>query len=503
LINFVLNSNQIKQNICLSNELFKSINATYMPKFVKISSAKDSRRKFIKNAALTASVFTIVPRYVLGGKNYIPPSDTLYLAGIGVGGKGESDLTECAKSPHVKVVYLCDVDDRRALKSKQNFPAATYYKDFRKMLEKEHKNIDAVTISTPDHTHAVAALAAIEKGKHVYVQKPLTWSVHEARILTEAARKYKVVTQMGNQGGSFDDVRKMKEMYDAGLIGDVTRVSAWTNRPIWPQGIPSSTEKQEIPKELDWDLWLGPAPDTMYNSVYAPFGWRGWTAFGTGAIGDMACHILDPAFRILPIDYPSDVECSFSGIWGKSFNEVLIPESYPSSSVMYFTFPGKNGKPDIKLTWMDGGIKPERPAELGANEPMGDWNGGIIMEGTKGKMMADCYGKNPRLLPTSRMEGLTVAEQETRVTEGHYLQWVNACRKGFGNTKLSSSFDYAGPFTEAILLGVVAMRSYYLKEGDKYTGRRKLLWDAVNMKVTNVDIANSLVKREPRIGWGS
>ena len=467
----------------------------------KVHSEMSSRRKFIKNAALSATAFTIVPSFVLGGKNHIAPSDTLYLAGIGVGGKGESDLTECAKSPNVKVSYLCDVDDRRAVKSKLTFPKAEYYKDFRKMLDKEHKNIDAVTISTPDHTHAAAAMAAIEKGKHVYVQKPLTWSVYEARTLTEAARKHKVVTQMGNQGGSFNDVRKMKEMYDAGLIGDVTRVSAWTNRPIWPQGIPSSEEVKSIPQELDWDLWLGPASETIYNPVYAPFGWRGWTAFGTGAIGDMACHILDPAFRILPIDYPSDVECNFTGVWGTSFNEVLIPEAFPSSSVMYFTFPGKMGKPDIKLTWMDGGIKPERPAELGADEAMGDWNGGIIMEGTKGKMMADCYGRNPRLLPTSLMTELVVPENEKRVTEGHYLQWVNACMKGYGNAALSSSFEYAGPFTEAILLGVLAMKSYYLKENEKYPARRKLLWDAVNMKFTNVEIANSLVRREPRVGW--
>ncbi|MBK9565903.1 MAG: Gfo/Idh/MocA family oxidoreductase [Saprospiraceae bacterium] len=459
------------------------------------------RRKFIKQSAITASAFTIVPSFVLGGSRHIPPSDTLYLAGIGAGGKGASDLTECAKSPNVKVSFLCDVDDRQAVKSKQNFPGAKFYKDFRKMLDIEHKNIDAVTVSTPDHTHAVAALAAIEKGKHVYVQKPLTWSIHEARMLTEAARKHKVVTQMGNQGGSGNDVRKMKEMYDAGLIGDVTRVTAWTNRPVWVQGISAPKEKQRIPKELDWNLWLGPAPQTMYNKMYVPFGWRGWTAFGTGAVGDMACHIMDPAFRILPIDYPSDVECSFATPWSGFFQEMMIPEAFPSASMMYFTFPGKNGKPDIKLTWIDGGLKPERPEELGADEALGGWDGGIIFEGTKGKLMADCYGQNPRLLPTSLMKDLVVPEKEARVPEGHYLQWVNACLKGYDNATVSSPFDYAGPFTEAMLLGVLAMRSYYLKENDKYPARRKLLWDAQNMKVTNVDMANSLVKREPRLGW--
>ncbi len=460
-----------------------------------------SRRNFIKNAAVAATAFTIVPRFVLGGKNFIAPSDTLYLAGIGVGGKGESDLSECAKSPNVKVSFLCDVDDRRAEKSSKNFKDAKYFKDFRELLDKEHKNIDAVTISTPDHTHASIAMNAMERGKHVYVQKPLTWSVYEARTLTEAARKYQVVTQMGNQGGSGDGVRRMKEMYDAGLIGDVTRVSAWTNRPIWPQGIPVPKDKQEIPKELDWNLWLGPAPDIDYYSGYVPFGWRGWTAFGTGAMGDMACHILDPAFRILPIDYASDVECSFTGTWGNSFNEVFIPESFPSSSAMYFTFPGKNGKPDVKLSWMDGGIKPERPAELGADEPMGDWSGGIIFEGTKGKVMADCYGANPRLLPTSKMKDLVLEQKLARVPEGHYVQWVNACMKGYGKAELSSSFDYAGPFTEAILMGVLALKSYYVKDGKNYPGRRKLLWDAKNMKVTNVAQVNELVRREPRKGW--
>jgi len=468
---------------------------------MKNKNSKWTRRQFIKTSSLSATAFTIVPSFVLGGKYHVAPSDTLYIAGIGVGGKGTSDLTECAKSPNVKVAFLCDVDDRQTKKSRENFPTATLYKDFRKMLDKEHKNIDAVTISTPDHTHAVAAMAAMEKGKHVYVQKPLTWSIAEARLLTETAKKNKIVTQMGNQGGSMDDVRKMKEMYDSGLIGDVTKILAWTNRPVWPQGIPAPTQKVNIPTELDWDLWLGPAPQTAFNPIYVPFGWRGWTSFGTGALGDMACHILDPAFRILPIDYPSDVECSFTTPWIGTFKESLIPEAFPSSSVMYFTFPGKGGKPNIRMTWMDGGIKPERPEELGADEAMGNWDGGIIFEGTKGKLMADCYGKNPRLIPTSLMDAISVKEKEKRVPEGHYLQWVNACLAGYGNAELSSPFEYAGPFTEAILLGVLAMRSYYLKENDKYTVRKQLKWDAHNMKVTNADIANSLVGRVSRVGW--
>nr|PZN57294.1 MAG: oxidoreductase [Bacteroidota bacterium] len=466
-----------------------------------------SRRDFIRNASLAATAFTIVPRFVLGGNGFVAPSDTLYIAGIGVGGKGESRCTTFMESPNAKIAFLCDVDDRQAAKSRKNFPKAKYYKDFRQMLDKEAKGIDAVSVSTPDHTHAVAALAAMQLGKHVYVQKPLTWSIHEARTLAEAAKRYKVVTQMGNQGGSGDDVRKMKEMYDAGLIGEVTRVISWTNRPVWPQGIPTPTGKHEIPKELDWDLWLGPAEKRDYNPAYHPFNWRGWFPFGTGALGDMACHILDPAFRILPIDYPSEVECSTSTVWSGFFQEAETPDSFPPSSIVHFKFPGKDGHPDVSLTWMDGGLLPERPEGLGPDEPMGNWDGGVIFEGTKGMLMADCYGANPRLIPTSRMQTETLPKPTLpRVPEGHYVQWVNACMQGYGKGVTSSPFEFAGPFTEAILMGNLAIRSYnYKVKNNKgqntYPGRKKLLWDARNMKITNFDEANQFVKREYRPGW--
>lgn len=472
----------------------------------KLSQQGQSRRNFLRNTGLAATAFTIVPRFVLGGNNFVPPSDTLYIAGIGAGGKGTSDLTSFAKSPNAKVIFLCDVDDREAAKSRENFPAAKYYKDFRSMLDKEAKGIDAVSVSTPDHTHAVAAMAAMQLGKHVYCQKPLTWSIYESRMMAEAAKKYKVVTQMGNQGGSGDDVRTMKEMYDAGLIGEVTRVHSWTNRPVWPQGIATPKGKHEIPKELDWDLWLGPAEHIDFNPAYLPFNWRGWFQFGTGALGDMACHILDPAFRILPIDYPSEVECSTSTVWSGFFQQADFPDSYPPSSIVHFKFPGKDGHPDIKLTWMDGGLLPERPEELLPEEPLGNWDGGVIFEGTKGKILADCYGANPRLLPTSRMNETMPAQKLARVPEGHYVQWVNACMQGYGKGVTSSPFDFAGPFSEAILMGNLAIRSYNLKvKNDKgedtYPGRKKLLWDAKNMKITNFDEANAFVKREYRPGW--
>ncbi len=478
-----------------------------------------NRRKFITQAATAATAFTILPRFVLGGKGFIAPSDTLYIAGIGAGGKGTDDLMSFAKNPAAKIVFLCDVDDRMAVESKKNFPNAKYYKDFRTMLDKEVKGIDAISVSTPDHTHAAAAMAAMQRGKHVYVQKPLTHDIYEARMLTEAARKYKVVTQMGNQAGSGDDVRKMKEMYDAGMIGEVTSVLAWTNRPVWPQGLPTPSGKFSVPSELDWNLWLGTAKEIDFNPTYLPFNWRGWWNFGTGALGDMACHILDPFFRILPVDYPNEVECSTTTVWNGFFDEAHFNDSCPASSIVHLNFPRKDmpagqagGKGDIKLTWMDGGLLPKRPEELLPGEPMGDWDGGIIFEGTKGKLMAGCYCKNPTLLPTSRMNTETMPAQKlARVPgghDGHYTEWVNACKKGYGRqTELSSPFDYAGPFTEAVLMGNLALRSYQLQQlsadgkSKSYTGRKKLLWDAKNMKITNYDEANVFVKREYRQGW--
>lgn len=468
------------------------------------SADKLSRRKFLEKAGMTAAAFTIVPRFVLG-KGFVAPSDTLYIAGIGVGGKGTSDLTGFAAHPQAKIAFLCDVDDRMAVKSKENFPQAKYYKDFRVMLDKEEKNIDAVSVSTPDHTHAVAAMAAIRRGKHVYVQKPLTYSIHEARMLAEAAKKHKVVTQMGNQHASADHVRRAKELIDAGLIGDVTKVITWTNRPVWPQGIPAPTGTHAIPKELDWDLWLGPAKFIDYNPAYVPFNWRGWWAFGTGALGDMGCHIMDAAFRILPIDFPTEVECSTTTIWEGFFKEAHYKESCPASSIIHLKFPRTDGKGDIQFTWMDGGLLPKRPEELLPDEQMGSWDGGYIFEGTKGKLMGN-YNRPPVLLPTSRMQQETLPpETLPRVKgaeAGHYTEWVEACIQGYGKKQLSSPFEYAGPFTEAVLMGNLAIRSYALRdEKGKYPGRKKLLWDAKNMKITNFDEANQFVKREYREGW--
>jgi len=470
-----------------------------------------SRRKFLRNTSVAAAGYFIVPRHVLG-RGHIAPSDKLNIGGIGAGGKGGGDLKNFAESPKVNIVALCDVDDRRSAESRKRFPKARYYKDFREMLEKEKNNIDACSISTPDNTHAVATMAAMQLGKHVYTQKPLTHDIYEARMLTEAAKRYKVITQMGNQGGSGDGVRRMKELVDAGLIGEVHTVHTWTNRPVWPQGLPTPTGKFDIPKELDWNLWIGPAKMIDYNPAYLPGKWRGWYAFGTGSLGDMACHIMDPVYRILPIDYPSDFECSVTGNWAGMWDEGNFADSFPTSCIIRLTYPRKDGKGVIKVNWMDGGLLPPRPDELLPGEPMGNWDGGVIFEGTKGKVMCDCYGANPRLLPTRLMKEATLPpETIERVPggeDGHYLQWVNACIDGYGKGKTSSPFEYAGPFAESILIGNLAIRSWWLKNpslkdwDDKYLGRKKLLWDAKNMKVTNFDEANQFVRREYRNGWG-
>ena len=371
------------------------------------------------------------------------------------------------------------------------------------MLDKEAKNIDAVSVSTPDHTHAVAALMAMKLGKHVYVQKPMTHDIYEARILTQAAKKYKVVTQMGNQGSSFDGVRKMQDWYSAGLIGDAVNINCWTNRPVWPQGFGKPTTKDEIPKELDWNLWLGPTQFEEYHTGYVPFNWRGYPSFGTGALGDMGCHIIDPAFKTTGLGYPSEVECSVADLYQKMWTPDYHPDSFPAASSLKLKFPGKNGKPDVYLHWIDGGLLPDRPEELGADEPMGGSDGGVIIIGTKGKMMCECYGNNPQLLPTSRTKEVNVPQVKKRVPEGHYVQWVNACLAGYGKNETSSSFDYAGPLTESILMGNLALRSWNIKgsKNGSWPGRKKLLWDAENMKITNFDEANQYVRRTYRDGY--
>ncbi len=475
----------------------------------------NSRRHFIKNSATAFAGLYILPRHVLGGTGFIAPSDKLNIASIGAGGKGADDINHFFASGKANIAYLCDVDDRQAAGSVAKFPQAKRYKDFREMFDKEAKSIDAVSVSTPDHTHAVAAMAAMQLGKHVYVQKPMTHDIYEARMLTQAAKRYKVVSQMGNQGASGDGVRQLLDWYKAGTIGDVTEVWCYTDRPVWPQGIPWPDKSAPVPQGLDWDLWQGTAPKKEFIENLIPFNWRGWWAYGTGALGDMGCHIIAPPFQVLELGYPISAECSVATRYVSNWTQGYYPDAGPTSSHIVLTFKGKGNKPNITLHWMDGGIQPERPAELGPNEQMGDGGNGVIFVGTKGKMMCGTYGVNPQLLPTSKTASAQVPQTIARVpggADGHYAAWVEAAMAGFGSKQansLSSRFDVAGPLTESVLMGNLAIRSYNVRKLQAgktdeydYPGRYiKLLWDGDNMKITNFDDANQFVKREYANGW--
>lgn len=480
----------------------------------ELNNSNSSRRKFLRNTATAFAGMYIIPRHVLG-RGFVAPSDKLTIASIGVGGKGADDINHFFASGKANIAVLCDVDDRQAAGSRKKFPNAKYYKDYREMLEKEGKSIDAVSVSTPDHQHAVAAMAAMQLGKHVYVQKPMAHDIYEARKMTEAARKYKVVTQMGNQGASGDGVRQLIDWYKAGLIGDVTEVFCYTDRPVWPQGVLKPTTSSPIPSELDFDLWLGTAPKKDYFDGLLPFNWRGWWDYGTGALGDMGCHIIAPPFQVLELGYPISAECSTATRYFENWHWQYAPDSGPISSYTTLVFKQKNGKPNLKFHWMDGGIQPERPEELGPNEEMGDGGNGVIFVGTKGKMMCGTYGINPQLLPTSKTKEASAKVPQTikRVpgsAEGHYAAWVLACIAGYGSSEannLSSRFDIAGPLTETVLMGNLAIRSADIRKTDNkgnisYPGRHiKLVWDGDNMKITNFDEANQFVKRTYRDGW--
>jgi predicted dehydrogenase len=474
-------------------------------------SASLSRRQFIKSCSLAVAAFTIVPRYVLGGPGFTAPSDKLNIAAIGAGGKGMVNITNSFNNGTDNIVALCDVDDRQAKAARDKWPQAKYYKDYRKLLQKrEARGIDAVIISTPDHMHAPIAMAAMQLGKHVYVEKPLAHDIYEVRMLTQAAKRYKVVTQMGNQGSSGDDTRRIETWVQQGLLGDVHTVHTWTNRPVWPQGIPTPTEKMPVPAEVDWDLWLGTAPYRDYHEAYMPFRWRGWWDFGTGALGDMGCHIMDVPFRALKLKYPESVECSVGSVYSDFFKEAHFLDSCPPSSAIYLRFPARENMPAVDFSWTDGGILPKRPEELMPEEPFGDKDGGMLLVGTKGKLVAGMWGRYPMLLPTARTQGTALPPAAMPLVEGgaagHQQQWVKACKKGYG-AYTSSPFEIAGPLTETVIMGNLAVRSYQYQEptadGKSFTnpGRKKLLWNGEEMKITNFEVANQFVKREYRKGW--
>jgi predicted dehydrogenase len=446
---------------------------------------KHNRRQFLATVATVPSVM-IVPRYVLGGASYTAPSDKLHIAGIGVGGMGAADLRDMEGE---QIVALCDVDWNQARATFERYPKARKYKDFREMLSQE-KDIDAVVVATPDHVHAVAAMAAIKAGKHVYCEKPLSHTVYEARALTEAARKAGVATQMGNQGHASESIRRLCEWIWDGAIGDVYEVHAWTPHPVWPQGIDRPKETPAVPDTLDWDLWLGPAPHRPYHPAYVPAMWRGWWDFGTGGLGDMGCHVLDHVVWSLRLGAPSSVEASHSTFVpaGLNWDKPKNTETYPRASLVTYRFPGREGFPPLMLTWYDGGLMPPRPPELADGQEMGDKYGGALYVGTKGKILCGSHGANlARIIPEEKMAAYKQPPATLPRSMGHRKEWIEACRRG---DKPGSNFDYAGPLTETTLLGNIALRM-----------GQKLYWDSQAFEFIGNSDANKYLHREYRHCW--
>jgi predicted dehydrogenase len=479
--------------------------------------SKKSRRNFIKKSSAVGAGIFIVPRNVLGGVGFTAPSDQLNLAAIGSGGKGISDIANASVNGRERVAALCDVDFAgSASRSVKRFPKAKLYADFREMLDNE-KDIDAVTISTPDHVHGPAAVYAMERDKHVYVQKPITHNIREARILTELARKQKVVTQMGNQGGSNPLLKMVQNWVDSGKVGKIAEVKVWTNRPVWPQGLKMQDPDPGLkPDSLDWNLWLGPASQKPYTPNLHPFNWRGWWEYGTGALGDVGCHLIDIPFRTLGLKYPKSAECSVGSVFTKMWNPDYHPEGCPPSSLITLNFDStEKSKSPIQLTWTDGGIRPPHPDIIPADSDIGgqDSQNGVLMIGDKGIISTNINDSSPLTPKLYLYDGQTEfgpdKEDMPEPEYGHQRKWVDACKAGFNSKEhldLTSSFDYAGPMTETVLMGNLAIRSYMLRKEDSngsfdYYARKKLLWDGENMKITNVEEANQFVTRKYREGW--
>ncbi len=478
-----------------------------------------TRRRFLYCSALAASA-TAFTGCAASRSRRLSATDKLNIGVIGAGGKGAGDTDCCAGE---NIVALCDVDEKVTAARHAKYPNARLYRDWRKMLEQE-KSLDAVIVATPDHVHAIAAATAMRMGKHVYCQKPLTQTVYEARLLRKLAKQYKVSTQMGNQGSAEDGLRRAVEIIQAGLIGPVREVYVWTNRPIWPQGMDRPSDSDPVPPTLDWDGWLGPAPLRPYKAqwadkaasgarkrrgaVYHPFAWRGWQDFGTGALGDMACHTANMPFRALKLGYPTEIEATSSA---------MNRESYPLKSTIRFQFPSRDGLPPVTFWWHDGGNpKPDHPYDHdGSNKPpmavltdiqdMMDKipGSGCLLVGDNGKLFSpDDYGAQffiklkgekeltdgksheavkaiPQTIPRNAFQGGT--------DQRHHLEWIAACK---GGAPGYSNFDIAAYLTEIILLGCVALRV-----------GRKIEWDGPNMLVRNAPEAAPFIRRDYRKGW--
>ena len=446
---------------------------------------KLNRRSFLKGAAAAAVASQIKTPFHTHNPNYTLAASKLNVAAIGSGGKGNTDINGCNEE---NVVALCDVDYKNAAKTFAQFPDAKQYKDFRDMLDK-HPEIDAVTISTPDHFHAYAADYAMRAGKHVYVQKPLTYSIGEARHLTLTARETGAITQMGNQGHSFNGVRDMCEIIWSGAIGDVTEAHIWTNRPVWPQGIDRPAEVHDVPETLDWDLWQGPAERRPYNRAYLPFKWRGWKDYGAGALGDMACHIADPANWALKLSSVGPTSVQLLDSEGNN------DETFPNKASMVYEFPARGDQPPIKLYWYDGGNLPPRPSDIPSDVELGEGNNGTLFVGTEGYATCDTYGDRPRVIAKGGKpkkydtpEQIIARVQYKDKWKSPYIEWLNAIKT---DQQPGSNFEYAGPFTEWVNMGNLSL---------SFPGE-KLLWDAKTMTVTNNRKANKLVMRDYKNGY--
>lgn len=433
-------------------------------------SKKVSRKKFLQAGSLAAAGVVIAPSTILGKSHgHTSPSDKLNIAGIGVGGMGFANLKQMESQ---NIVGLCDVDWKYSQRVFEHYPNAKKYKDYRKMYDEMGKSIDAILVATADHTHAIVSADAMTMGKHVYLQKPLTHSVYESRLLTKLAAKHRVATQMGNQGASGPGVRQVIDWIANGEIGTVRKVETFTDRPIWPQGLERPEQSMTPPSTLDWNSFIGPAPMRPYNPIYSPWNWRGWWDFGTGALGDMACHILHPVFKGLQLGYPTKVEGS---------STMLLTESAPNAEKVKYTFPARKGLPkvafpEVDVYWYDGGILPERPKGLPAGKNLNDNGGACIFYGSKDTLICGCYGMNPYLL-SGRKPASPKTQRE--ITLSHEMDWVEACKESpASRRKLSSPFSEAGPFNEMVVMGVLAVRLQGLNQ--------VLDWDGPNMRFTNI-----------------
>ena len=434
------------------------------------------RRAFLKVAVTTVAGLHIVPRSVLG-QGQTPPSERLNLAWVGAGGQGGGLLGDPALAGQ-NVVALCDVDWQRAAGAFKKYPKADRFKDYRVLLDK-CKGIDALVVATPDHMHAPVTLAALRAGKHVYVEKPMAHSVEEARVMTRVAREAGLVTQMGNNGHGGEGIRLTREWIQAGAIGAVREVHCWSDRPghFWKQALDRPTDTPPVPPDLDWDLWLGGAPRRPYHPVYVPVAWRGWYDFGTGALGDMAIHNLDPAFYALDLDAPAAVEAKTSA---------LKPESYPEWTIIAFEFPARGDRPAVKVVWYDGGKMPPRPDALdeGFNLP----DNGIYFVGDAGVIQCDGWSGPPRLFPKRRRSEFQPPPKTIARSPGHRLEWVEAVKQRQPDLA-KAGFAYSGPFTEALLVGVLAVRL-----------QKRIAWDAANMKAVGAPEADPLIHKAYQAG---